>query len=395
MATTSVNMSLPIPTVGVDAGPQWATLLDACLTIVDGHSHNPGSGVPITPTGLNINTDLPIGNNNVTGLRSLRFTSNPSTLALAADRGCLYEVNNDLYYNDGAGTQIRFTNGGAIVGSPGTITGITGTASAVYSGASSTYVWQSATVTAANMDFGAAVMRNVSPNSTYALTLSPPANLGANYALTLPPANASGSTRVLSLSTSGVIASGVPNIIVAADLGAQSVTNAALGALSVTNDKIATGTIIESNMAANSIGTAELINGSVTLAKQAAASYTLSGSSGGFSTTSVGPIAVTNLNCTIVSTGKPILVTLIPDGSTINASYIVGHNPNPNLAIFRDGSIIALINIATDTGAIPPGSITFLDTGAAAGSRNYVIQVYPDTGTTVIVAYCKLLVREF
>lgn len=219
----STNMSLPIPTVGTAPGPTWATLLDSCLTILDSHSHVAGSGVPITPAALNINADLAMNSQNLTAARSVRFTPQTSPLALAPDLGCLYESGVDLYYNDGNGSQIRITQSGSVAGAAGTITGLpSGTASASY--VAGTFVWQAATNTAANMDFGSAVMRNTSPNSTYSLTLSPPAALAVNYALTLPALPVS--TRILSLTSSGIIATGATGAIVTADLGTAQVTAA-------------------------------------------------------------------------------------------------------------------------------------------------------------------------
>ena len=63
-------MSLPVPAVGNESGPQYAFDLNGCFAIIDGHNHSPGSGVQINPSGILINADLPFGNNNATSLRS-------------------------------------------------------------------------------------------------------------------------------------------------------------------------------------------------------------------------------------------------------------------------------------------------------------------------------------
>lgn len=185
--TNSANMSLPIPTVGIAPGPEWATLLDNCLTIIDRHDHTPGNGVPIPVSALNINADLPVNSNNVTLARSLRFSPNIVAIALPADIGALYVVGNDLYYNDSVGNQIRLTQSGSIVGTAGSITGLpSGTASVVYNAIQSTYVFQSATGIAGNLDAGSLSLRDTSPDSNFAVTLQAPVGLGANYAITLP-----------------------------------------------------------------------------------------------------------------------------------------------------------------------------------------------------------------
>src|SRR5271165_1505536 len=114
----SPNMNLPIPTVGVDPGPDWASNLNSSLTLVDQHDHTPGHGVQITPTGLNINSDLSFAGNNATGLRSTRFAVQSVLIpAVSPDLGELYVSGVDLYYNDVAGNQVRVTQSGGIAGS--------------------------------------------------------------------------------------------------------------------------------------------------------------------------------------------------------------------------------------------------------------------------------------
>lgn len=112
--TPSPNMNMPVPVVGTDPGSDWATNIDACLSIVDSHNHASGQGVQVTPSGLNINADLPFGGNNATTLRSTRFSSQGSPLAGGSDLDCLYVSGGDLYYNDGSGNQIRLTQAGTI-----------------------------------------------------------------------------------------------------------------------------------------------------------------------------------------------------------------------------------------------------------------------------------------
>src|SRR5271166_4881199 len=104
---TSPNMNLPVPTVGVDPGPDWATNVDSCLNIVDGHNHTPGSGVAITPTAINVNADLPMNNNNLITARTVRFQPQATAPSQPGDLSCLVEIGVDLYYIDGSGNLIR------------------------------------------------------------------------------------------------------------------------------------------------------------------------------------------------------------------------------------------------------------------------------------------------
>lgn len=200
--TTSPNMNLSVPSVGVDPGPDWANNLNSSLNIVDGHNHAPGSGVQVNPSGLNINSDLPVNNNNLTSARSLRFQAQTSAISGAADLGCLYESGVDLFYNDGDGNQIRLTSGGGIAGTPGSISNLVSPASASYVAASQTFVWQSAASTAANMDFGSIILRN-STASSLGLTLQAPTISGSDYTITLPQLPLANNALVV-MSTAGV-----------------------------------------------------------------------------------------------------------------------------------------------------------------------------------------------
>ena len=177
-------MLLPVPVVGEDPGPQWATDINSCLGAIDSHNHTSGQGVPITPAAININTDLLMNGNNLTTARSVRFNPQTGTLSESSDLGCLYEVNADLYYNDGAGNQIRITQSGSVTGSSGTITGLpSGTASASYSGG--TFSFQSATNTPAAMSIGNLILGQ-QVASGYNVTLEASPSQTANYVLVLP-----------------------------------------------------------------------------------------------------------------------------------------------------------------------------------------------------------------
>ncbi len=200
---TSPNMSLPVPVVGTDPGPDWANNVNSCLSIIDGHNHTAGSGVPITPAAININTDLPLNGNNLTSIRTARFSPQSSTPSLPADLGCLYEGGVDLYYIDGAGNNIRLTQSGSPSGATGTITGLpSGTASASF--AASTFTFQSATSTPANMNVGPVTIGNNVPSS-FGVTIAPNIGIGANYNLFLPVALPASGAQALSVDSSGNI----------------------------------------------------------------------------------------------------------------------------------------------------------------------------------------------
>lgn len=197
--TNSPNMLLPVPTVGQEPGPQFATDINNCMALIDAHDHTPGRGVQLTPASFNINSDVTFQDNNLTFVRSVRFQPQPSPLSGIADIGSVYVSGADLYYNDTLGNQVRITQSGAVAGTPGSIANLVPPASASYVSANQTFVWQSAANTPANMDFASAILRNLVANS-HGLTLNPPNAMGADYALTLPTLPATQSFMTLDAS---------------------------------------------------------------------------------------------------------------------------------------------------------------------------------------------------
>lgn len=247
MANTinSANMLMPIPVVGTDPGPDYATDINSCLTILDGHNHSPGYGVAIPSDGLNINSDLTFNNSNATNVKSIRFQIQGSPLATASDIGCIYESGVDLYYNDGNGNQIQITSGGALAGTPGSISGLVSPASASYVALSSTFVWQSASLTPAIMDAASYIFRNLAASSK-GLTLQPPAAMAADYIITLPTLPAS--QKFLTLDASGVMAaSWAPdNATLTVSSNLLKVANAGIG-----TTQLADGSVTAAKLAAN------------------------------------------------------------------------------------------------------------------------------------------------
>jgi hypothetical protein len=112
--TTTPNMNLVLPDVSVTSGPEWATLLNAAMAVIDSHDHSSGDGVKITPSGLNISSDLEFNDNDATELRTTRYTNNATFTPGVNDLCCLYSKTDNLYYIDGAGNNIQLTLNGAI-----------------------------------------------------------------------------------------------------------------------------------------------------------------------------------------------------------------------------------------------------------------------------------------
>lgn len=114
MTHTTPDMNLVLPDILGTVGPSYAYDWDAAAYLIDAHDHSTGKGVKITPSGLNISSDLTISQNNITDLRSARLFNNSSFTPGINDKTCLYSLNDELYFIDGAGNDIQITLNGAI-----------------------------------------------------------------------------------------------------------------------------------------------------------------------------------------------------------------------------------------------------------------------------------------
>lgn len=181
--TISPNMFLRVPAVGNEQGPDYALDINYdLLSVIDTHDHTAGKGVQITPAGININSLLSLNNNFLTDIAGLTLLAQSVVPAI----NTIYQSGDDLFFVDGIGNNIRITQSGGVAGSPGSISNLTPPASVNYVSGSQTFVFQSNVNTAANLDAGSILLRNLSPNSTFAVTLNAPAGLSNNYSLTLP-----------------------------------------------------------------------------------------------------------------------------------------------------------------------------------------------------------------
>lgn len=247
------NMQLNLPVVSVTPGPEYATQVNNSFTTIDLHDHSPGSGVQITPEGLNINSPLDIQNNGLFNVSYIDYTPVASHSTTAST----YVIGDELYYRDGAGNQVQITLGGSVNAGAGTITGLpSGTASAAFDAIGEKFVFKSATNVAAFIDAGPYIMRNHTAGSL-SVTVQPPTTIGADYTLTLPPLPVS--KKLVTLSTSGAI------------VGDTDVDNSTIE-ISSNNLRVKALGITSAELAANSVTTVKILDQNVTTAKIADAS---------------------------------------------------------------------------------------------------------------------------
>lgn len=378
MANTILTtyMNLPNPVPGVDPGPDYANNLYSSLVILDQHDHSPGSGQQIAPNGININTDLPFQGNNATVLRSVRFQ--PQTVPIAAsspDLGALYEAGVDLYYNDGAGNQIRITQSGSVTGAAGTITGLpSGTASASYVSADGTFVFDQATATAANMDIATLILRYPGSYPTPAgnfIAIQAPVSLSTGYAFTLPANTPASSNSFLTSDTSGTL----------------GYTNADESTLTVSSNliQIKPQGVTQGLLAPRAVGQTVGAGG-----------VALSPSCGTFSTNSTSGVAVTNLNVQLTTTGRPVMLMLAADTSGNGTDFFFNISTNILLS-FNNSTLSSNVGsylLAAPSSVLPAGHLAAIDLGVAGvpGTYTYIVTMKSGGGLVglnygVLIAY--------
>lgn len=385
MATNPTpNMNLPVPVIGVEPGPQWASDVNSCFTAVDQHNHSSGSGVQITPSGINLNADLTLNNNNLTSIRSSRYTSQGSTLSNPNDLNCTYVSGVDLYYNDGNGNQVRMTQSGNVAGTPGSISNLTSPASASYNSVSETFVWQSAANTPANLDAGSVIFRDIVANSN-GVTVNPPNPIPSNYSLTLPSLPAS--QKFMTLDAAGNMSApwAVDNSTI--EVNSNTVQVKASG---ITTTQISSQAVEQNNLYIRTANSSTASAGNVAI----------SSSCGSFTTTAGdnNPQLVTNLSVTLTTTGRPVIIKIIPDinssssgeGSRINDDTAGGMA----IRIKRDASFISVFTLSGDgSGTAYWSPFDTLDV-PSAGSHTYSVYVNTNISGNAAIFNMRLMAYE-
>ncbi len=218
------NMNLLVPVVGEELAPTWAQDLNISLGTIDGHTHAPGSGVQITPSGLNINASLPFNSNSATGLAFVNFVSQGGGVPTPTN-GSVYRSGVDLFYKDGGGTAIQLTAGGVV------------------------------NATSSAIDAASYILRY---NGSYpspagnAIVLAAPSSLSGVYQFTLPAAPPA-STLPLVMGTTGI-------------LSTSQITGAQISATAgITGSQLANGTISFNQINNSAISPTGALNGGYTV----------------------------------------------------------------------------------------------------------------------------------
>lgn len=366
--TTTANMSLILPIPGLQTGLQYAIQNNSAFSVIDSHTHIPGQGLPIPTAAININNDLNFNAYNGISFRSTRFNSQVSPLALVTDINCISVVGPDLYYNDGNGNKIQMTIGGSVnTSGSGNISGMgSTTATVAYTVGNATFTFNSNTATPANMKFGP-IQIGLNSASPSFVTITPSNSQASNFTLTLPSALPA-AQALLSVDNTGTMQNVAPD-----------------------NSTIT----ITSNLL-------NVPNGGITKPKLAVLGQQISSSCGAFTTSATGPSSITNLSVTITTTGRPVYLMLIPDGTSNSASiyFAPASSVIPKILISRDGGSTyfytssLLAGPSTNNILLPPGCISTVDI-TSANTYTYTVYAAIASGSgTWNISYCKLIAFE-
>jgi hypothetical protein len=122
---TTANMSLNEPTVGQTTGPTWATETNSNWESIDTHDHTSGKGVQLTPSALNINSDLEFNLNSVTELKNVVLDNTVHSSGSGDTNVSLYVYDGNFYYRNASGIGVQITSGSGVNTSGGSIDNMT------------------------------------------------------------------------------------------------------------------------------------------------------------------------------------------------------------------------------------------------------------------------------
>jgi hypothetical protein len=109
------NLNLVLPTVSVTLGPQWASELNAALTLIDAHDHTSGKGIPIRTAALDIDADLSLQDFRLQDASSLQLVTDAAPVSGVGFEHSLSVSLGNLYYTNGSGVAVQITSGGSVI----------------------------------------------------------------------------------------------------------------------------------------------------------------------------------------------------------------------------------------------------------------------------------------
>lgn len=346
MAISTPNMNLGQPTINIDSGLIWEQTTNNNAAIVDSHNHSPGQGVQLGADGINLAGDLTFNNNSIINLKAVVYTQQTSFASL---NSIYVKTDGNLYFNDGASNAIQITTGGTVNATSSGISSGSATASFV----SSVLVVNAAAATPANIQVGSILIGNNVPSSKF-LTLAPPSAMAANYSITLPALPLA--TNIVTMDTSGNLA---------------AVTNVDNSTLQLSSNVLAVKVqgITQGLLALKPTGTSV-----------AAGGVAISTAVGVYSNSTTTYTTIATV--TIVSTGRPVAIQLIPSGAGGADVHVSGTGTQSLGGLQLTGTVSSptVFQFGVVTGSsgncisfITPAAVYFMDF-PTAGSHTYTLQ---------------------
>lgn len=156
-----------------------------------------------------------------------------------------------------------------------------------------------------------------------------------------------------------------------------------------------------------SISTAKIAAGAVTQVKRASLGQQVSSSSGNFTSTSTSYVDITNLSVSITTTGRPVYIGMIADGtSNIGAIYAQrnGEDVGVDIKFVRGASDAMVTQLKSSlplSGGynytwMPCSSVHYIE-APASGTYTYKVQGKAEVaGSSPVIgfSYCKLIAYE-
>jgi hypothetical protein len=372
----SPNMGLPIPGIQTEPGPQFASDINQALTILDSHTHSPGSGVSIGAQSINLQSDLSFNVNNATALRSARFIS--TTATSGTDVGCVYVKGVDLFYNDLNANVIKITSNGGLA-STSLTQGLINTTAIISANAPQIPATSGFLRMNNNGDFVA--WRNAANSADDIIYFDSSDNLRV---IGPGPVAGVGGSGVQAWNFRFPDAGNNGKIITAS---APTATSAYT--LSLPSQPTSSVAPVFMNPTGSFTTTQQL-----TRAQLPTITPTSSVSCGTANRVTASYANITNLSVTLTTTGRPVMVLIQGDGTASNGNGIsmTGSGTAGDVQITRDGnSITGDIHIESQT--IIPG-ITFLDINVPAGSHTYVAQYRGNGANAISASFLALVAYE-
>jgi hypothetical protein len=206
---TLPNMGLITPTLGGDSGT-WDDKVNACFALIDAHDHTSGKGTAVPVAGLDIDDDIAMGGNAVTGLASLGFNA-VTALTTGSKRLFVSAADNELYWRTNAGTNVKLTDGSSINTTlVGGIVGDYSTAGAQvsYDSVNAIYTFKDHATPSkkwAKLASGPIRIYEFGTTESVYVELDVATALAANYTITLPAALPA-RTSALTITAAGIVA---------------------------------------------------------------------------------------------------------------------------------------------------------------------------------------------